>query len=543
MRIKGSKFILQILLLTSLFFTSVPFANAATTVPVKKVTATVSAVSMNVGSSKQLYATISPWNATNKKIVWTSSNSNVAAVSVNGKVTGVAEGTAQITARSTSSGKQVVVSVTVLRKLNVTIPLKVILLNEEEVTLKPTETFALVARLLPINATNKTIVWESSNTKIATVDDTGYVRAIVSGDATITAKNVASNLKNKLSSEQIFENVNPSVVKIEIFNRFNELLGTGSGIIVQADGTVLTNFHVIADVMGPVKTRIILDNGTSYDTDKVLGYDAARDLAVLKITDKVSLPAATLLGANSSYKSGDTVFALGSPNGIQNLPPTTGTIQNVQYYFNDEKYPYISHSAELKPGNSGGALVNEYGEVVGVNDAVISLGPQRNIYLSIPIEYYLKMNLTLNTTIAEVNRLTYVPLAGEGAVAEVEPNDDQETSTALPYLKNHVSGSIASRVDYDGYAIQLTEKATLNISFKLADAFYTDYVGIALIDEDGNLITRSRQSIDGSGDIVLQCTAKLVPGHYWIVITPSNYRFNTMRNVEYTGTVDFTITP
>jgi serine protease Do len=536
------KKLVPILVLISMLFSYAPITEAASIIPVKKVSASQTSVTVSVGMTKQLTVAVSPTSATNKKLTWTTSNKAIATVSAIGKVKGLSVGTVNITAKNNSSGKYVTIQVNVHAALPTPILVKSILLNQSEISLKPSETYAIVARILPVNASNKLITWTTSDSKIATVDATGYVTAISNGDAIITATNQASNTKAtivvhvskpELTSDQIYEKVNPSVVKIEVFNKRSELLGSGSGIIVRSDGVILTNFHVISDISGPVKARIILDNGTSYYTDTVLGYDADRDLAVLKINEKVNLPSAEILSTMSSVQAGQTVYALGSPNGVQNAM-TTGYVRSTEYYYDSSsKLSFISHSSTLYPGNSGGALVNAYGEVIGVNDAVVSQGRQ-SIYLAIPISDYSKINISSTTTMAEVNRKTYIPLAGEGTVAEMEPNDDLESSTTIPYLKSNIVGTVESRFDYDGYRFNLTEAASLNFTFTMSDSRYNDYVGLILMDEDGNIVTKMSA-------IGLQASATLAPGSYWLVLAPSNYRSNSMRNIGYTGTV--TITP
>ena len=132
-----------------------------------------------------LKATVSPSNATNKNVTWTSSNTKVATVDANGNVKAVGSGTATITAKS-NNGKTATCKVTVSNPAVVSVTS--VGLNTTSITLKNVRNYTLKATVSPSNATNKNVTWTSSNTKVATVDANGNVKAIGAGTATITAK-------------------------------------------------------------------------------------------------------------------------------------------------------------------------------------------------------------------------------------------------------------------------------------------------------------------------------------------------------------------
>lgn len=130
-----------------------------------------------VGQTQQLTTTISPSNATNKNVTWSSSNSNVAAVDANGKVTAKAEGTANITAKTEDGNKTAVSTVTVVQS----IPVSEVQVTPSRKTMNAGETLQLTATVLPENASNKNIIWRNGDTKIATVDVNGKVTAVSPG--------------------------------------------------------------------------------------------------------------------------------------------------------------------------------------------------------------------------------------------------------------------------------------------------------------------------------------------------------------------------
>ena len=150
-------------------------------VAVEKVIINKTFEEMRVNNTIDLKATIVPSNATNKAVTWTSSNSKVATVDKNGKVTAVSVGKAIITAKS-NNGK------TADCIIEVVIPLTKLEVNYESLALLKGESATLKLTITPSNATNKTITWTSSNSKVATVDKNGKVIAIGNGSAIITAE-------------------------------------------------------------------------------------------------------------------------------------------------------------------------------------------------------------------------------------------------------------------------------------------------------------------------------------------------------------------
>ena len=138
---------------------------------------------MKEGESETLVATVSPDNATDKTVTWSSTNTSVATVDASGRVTAIKEGTATITAKA--GDKSATCSVTVSKNV---VAVTSIALNKTSLSLKEGESETLVATVSPDNATDKTVTWSSTNTSVATVDASGRVTAIKEGTATITAK-------------------------------------------------------------------------------------------------------------------------------------------------------------------------------------------------------------------------------------------------------------------------------------------------------------------------------------------------------------------
>lgn len=158
-------------------------------IPVTGVVLDKSNITLDVGKAIVLAATINPSNATNKSLVWSSNNNNIAKVDSNGVVTGKSQGTAQITVK-TVDGNHTVSCTVVVNPVNVNVAVSSISLNKTDITMVPGKAIVLEAKVKPDNATNKLVTWSSSNTNIVTVDENGVILSKEKGTAVITAKTV-----------------------------------------------------------------------------------------------------------------------------------------------------------------------------------------------------------------------------------------------------------------------------------------------------------------------------------------------------------------
>jgi len=176
---------------------------APITVPVTGVSLDRGTIRIGVGAEETLTATIAPTNATNKNVTWTSSNTAVATVDSNGKVRSISAGTATITVRTADGNYTATCGVTVTAPAPATIPVTGVFLGRGNVetvrtiSLKVGAESALTVTVVPANATNKNVTWTSSNTRVATVDRNGNVKALRAGSATITVTTVdGSSVQN-----------------------------------------------------------------------------------------------------------------------------------------------------------------------------------------------------------------------------------------------------------------------------------------------------------------------------------------------------------
>jgi len=170
------------------------------------------------------------------------------------------------------------------------------------------------------------------------------------------------------------------------FNRTYKSQSLGSGVLVKADGTIITNFHVIE---GATKVIVLLSDEKSYEAE-VIGGDKILDLAILKIKDgKKRFPTA-ITGTSKDIMLGETVIAMGNPYGLSSSL-TTGVVSSTTRVINvGSGYSvFMQTDALINPGNSGGPLVNLDGEVIGINTAIFK--EAQGIGFSIPIDTALRV--------------------------------------------------------------------------------------------------------------------------------------------------------
>ena len=194
-----------------------------------------------------------------------------------------------------------------------------------------------------------------------------------------------------LSTEEIAAKVRPSVVGIQTYRTEYpmQVYGTGSGIIMSEDGYIVTNAHVVSGATGGI--LVILDNNEEYEAE-VIGIDEKTDVAVIKI-DASNLTAAEF-GNSDELVVGERIVAIGNPTGMNLAGSVTqGIVSGLKRLIsvtNEEtnetiEMEAIQVDAAINPGNSGGALINKYGQVVGINSSKMSSTQIAGIGFAIPI--------------------------------------------------------------------------------------------------------------------------------------------------------------
>lgn len=231
---------------------------------------------------------------------------------------------------------------------------------------RPTMLIAGIATLL-ILAVVAIVVLKSGNNS----GDNPNQQASVQPPPRTNVKPNAAQPPPEMSTEDLFKQASPSVVLIEVFNGSGERSGTGSGFVA-ADGTILTNYHVIR---GAHSANVHLQDGSTIPSQGAIGFDQYRDVAVLKVQNLTAKPLA--LADSEKLQIGDRIIAIGSPLAIQNTL-SDGIVSGI-------RNGLIQTSTPISPGSSGGPLFNKHGEVVGITVAQIT-GAQ-NINFAVPINW------------------------------------------------------------------------------------------------------------------------------------------------------------
>lgn len=220
-----------------------------------------------------------------------------------------------------------------------------------------------------------------------------------------------------LTKSEAFEKVAPAVVIVSAngVTDYSGIIpkqvdGMGSGFIINEEGYILTNYHVIE---GAKEVIVTLSDGRDVKA-KVVNYDQNQDIAMLKLTDdSIKVPAIVELGNSDALKPGEEVLAIGTPLSKDfNQTVTGGLVSAVNRTVETStgvKLNLIQTDAAINPGNSGGPLINTKGEVVGINTLKMS-GEAEGIGFSIPInevkdriDSLSKPILNLGVSIREIN--------------------------------------------------------------------------------------------------------------------------------------------
>ncbi len=291
------------------------------------------------------------------------------------------------------------------------------------------------------------------------------------------------------------------------------MLSSGSGFFIEKDGKAVTNFHVLEDAYSAVVT---VPDGTEYNVKGILGYDMQGDLAILQV-DGNNFPFLSA-GDSDEVTSGEKIYAIGSPLGLSNTI-SEGIVSGINRTI--KNIPYIQITAAISHGSSGGALLNEKGQVIGITSAEIATGQNLNFAIPINAVFTLDINsfytfeeLVKEYTLKQYNERSK-PL--EKVVLEEEPNDLLELSQIIEN-GDSVMGSLSTSTDLDNYGVFCGSMGVLEI-YCYSDA--EDFDKVALLAEDMNgkieMLGEFAEMDDGKTGIYLLMPI-LEPGYYHFVL-------------------------
>ena len=234
-----------------------------------------------------------------------------------------------------------------------------------------------------------------------------------------------SNDKNKLVSAS--EKSITSVVTISSSNNMSSSVnqgGIGSGVIFSDDGYIVTNFHILSGKNINVK----LNNGNNYPA-AIIGIDKNADIAVLKININEKLSPINVADSNN-LRIGDKVLAIGNPYGI-GISVSNGIISATGRDYGNPYLQLIQTDAAINPGNSGGALINENGNLIGINSKIFSkTGAYQGIGFAIPSNLVVQIATQL-IRFGKVKNLWI----GNFRVARVKLNSDNKIVDGLKIIE------------------------------------------------------------------------------------------------------------
>lgn len=307
--------------------------------------------SINVGSTYTLKATVSPSSATNKKVKWSSSDTKIATVSSSGKVTAKKAGTATITCKAADgSGKKATCKITVKK-----IAVAKVKLDKSEVTLPTNGTVTLKAAVSPSNATDKSIKWTSSNTKVATVSSKGVVTALKTGKATIVASS-KSDSKKKAVCEVTVSGIGVASIKL---NATSYTSAPGKTVTLKATispsnaknktlkWTSSNTSVATVDSNGKVTLK---KDGTATITAK--STDGTNKSATCKITvETVKVTGVKLSATSVSCLTGAT-YQLNAT-----VSPSNASIKTVKWTSSDTKVATVDSTGKVRALKEGTATI------------------------------------------------------------------------------------------------------------------------------------------------------------------------------------------
>lgn len=330
-------------------------------------------------------------------VIWKSSDNEVVTVNKNGFVYAKENGTAKII--GSYKGKKYSCKVTVADKVLHASTTSVTCSRETQIMIYWNSSTA---------STDDQIYWQVADSNIITCQWGEWVNdsiplSIVLNDygtttITITADNTDEKIvidvtviddkrpkTKKLSAEEVYAKCSDATVQV------NTDLGLGSGFFISS-GKIVTNYHVIE---GASSIKVQLNDERTYDVEYILGYSKELDIAILSIPIETEY-----LPINSySLKAGETIYAIGSPLGLTNTF-TNGIISNISRI--DNNVEYIQVNAAITNGNSGGPLINAYGEVIGIN----SMGIEgKDLNFAINIYQIYQVDTSCPITISDYNEL------------------------------------------------------------------------------------------------------------------------------------------
>jgi putative serine protease PepD len=342
---------------------------------------------------------------------------------------------------------------------------------------------ALLSALAVITVVN---VWPGDNGSSSAAASTVARTSSASGADT---KGQASLSSACLAASDVYEQLRPSVVEITstVNGRFGQSEGEGSGVIIDEQGFILTNYHVVS---GADTLEVTLADGSTLPAT-LMGYDSGNDLAVIRIDPPAGDLTAAPLGDADQLQVGDTVFAIGNPFGLEGTF-TEGIVSALSRTYSADSATrplrnLIQTDAAVNPGNSGGPLTNCYGEVIGINSMLENpTGQSVNVGIAFAVSINTAKQVLPEMLAGSTVSHSWLGIAGQEVAPALAQEIDLPVNAGV-YVTLVAAGSPAQRAGLQG-AFRSEAQAT--------QSSYVPSGGDVIVAVDGNAVTNVDELAD-----------------------------------------------
>lgn len=265
------------------------------------------------------------------------------------------------------------------------------------------------------------------------------------------------------TSVEIYDMFEESTGEVLTYDTNGNELALGTCVVYSADGKLITNYHVIEDAY----SATVKIQGKSYDVQYVLAYDKNIDLAVLQINARGLIPAAL---CDESHATGSTVYAFGSSRGLE-YTMSQGIITHADREMDGVRY--VQHDAAISGGNSGGPLINIYGEVIGIN--TMTIRDSQNLNFAIHVSELENLSYGTKLTMRELYEKESNPFV---RIANYIMTNGTWDTDGYYYVLLGTSYSSDYSSKYSRYAYYYPDTNEITIDLLIDDGDYWVYVTI-----------------------------------------------------------------
>ena len=332
------------------------------------------------------------------------------------------------------------------------------------------------------------------------------------------------NTDGALTSVEIAQKCKPSVIAVMVYDQRGDKYGEGSGVVMSVDeksgySYVVTCAHIVDTANTTLKIQ--LEDGTQYNATLV-GYDNRTDIGVIQI--KTTKLEAAEFGDSTVLKVGEPVYAIGNPGGTAFYGSvTSGIISAIDRPTSSNESGYtmecIQHDAAINPGNSGGALINSYGQVIGINSSKIASEEFEGMGFAVPINVaksvvddILKSGyvtgraklgiryvpISENSTYAQIAKQNKLP---SGSIVIAAINDDSALTGTQAVAGDIITAVNGEDLEKSGDLLKAVEDADPGAVLTLSIAHVEDDYSIStftvkatLLEDKGNTAESTTQS-------------------------------------------------